>query len=116
MKFLYLISLEGQGDETKTLVDQETWDWIHSPRPTFVNHSAREMETLPASVREALEEDEHFDGVFVTSGTCENDRAIAAPGVKLGGVRASFGSTMRLLAFVRANDIDIVDEYHGCIY
>lgn len=125
-KQLYLISLSGGGDDQKKLVDKETWDWINSPRPNFGDtNSFYELDTIPASTRERLvkqhdenkwEGDGDFDGVMVTTGSCENDRALAAPGIEIDGEEASFYSYKELRTFCKKHDVEIVDEFSGCIY
>jgi hypothetical protein len=47
--------------------------------------------------------------VRVTSGSGDNDRALACPGDAMSSVTAAF-------KYAKANHIDIVDEYHGMVY
>src|SRR5436190_7346890 len=79
---VYLIHLEGGGDVYLKIVDKEAFDWIESPRPEMRGYSANDT-TCPKSQIE-LRRAEHnswpgdeFKDTYVTSGSCENDRALS---------------------------------------
>lgn len=101
----YLILLESGGDIDIKLVNKETWDYIHSSRPDFGNESCID-EQLPEGV-ESYEEDPKI--INVTCGSWENDRAIYVKGQE-------FGSLKDYTKYIQNNNIEIIDEYIGCIY
>ena len=112
---LYLISLSGQGDHQLTLVDEETWNWIGSAWPFKRGSTGGADPSIPANVKARLDP---IDGdVYITSGSWENDRAIRAPTALFNGQPTPmFFSVKEMNRFVRDNDIEIVEEYDGCIY
>ena len=107
----YLVNLSGQGDTFYTLVDQETWDWINGPWPLGNERSGIDP-TIPASIKDRL------DGEgYITRGSWQNDRALQAPHAIFNGVEIkTFYSVKDLYAFMKDNDIEIVEEYEGYIY
>ena len=81
----YLIHLSGQGDDIYIPVSKATFDWINSPRPTFSFNEYSVEETVPQFVLDDFpncvpgQENEHGfrpDIVTVSTGSCENDRAL----------------------------------------
>jgi len=100
MKIAHIVKLtDNDGDLQFKLVDQDTWNWIIMensgiPEPTkriiFSNFftgkivSRWEDKLCPDSIRERiktkyLENYDSFDGVFITYGSWDNDRALLAP-------------------------------------
>lgn len=69
----YLINLSGQGDQYYFVVGPAAFNWIDSPRPTnFKDYAVQEA--VPADVLAELPKLPKT--VHVTTGSCENDRAI----------------------------------------
>ena len=99
----YLVHLEGGGDTYYFVVGQATWDWINSDWPEF-DDSCCVDETVSAEViAEATELSPDFDTtVRVTSGSCDNDRAMHL-----------FGLFKTHHKYPRG---EYEDCYEGCIY
>lgn len=102
----YLIHLSSNGDTIIKVINQITWNYIHTPRPKFVRHSATEK--LPIGAEADTEEPTAT--IVVTSGSCENDRALQVKGI------ARFTSPNAYTKWVKENNFQILDEYTGCIY
>ncbi len=112
---LHLLTLVGIGDLEFKLVDQETWDYIFSPRPNF-GKTHGFLETPPKNIQVAMKaagRDE--DTVYVTSGSCENDRALSVSFL-VAGEDAQFFHMKELHAFMKKHDIEIDREWEGGIY
>jgi len=102
MKKAYIVKLiDGDNDTIMKLVDQETWNWINldksgQPTPTKVKKfkffatatgGRWDDKLCPDSIRERIKNDTElnnciFDGVWITEGTWNNDRAILAPALE----------------------------------
>lgn len=123
---LYSISLQGQGDHELALVSKDVFAYIIQPRPKFPRgvYSVIETDTVPVSVAKKLaviypeEFGESYTGVEVTTGSCENDRAMVCVtlGEMFGRKRAHFWSMKDQSAFCKKHSISIVDYYEGQIY
>jgi hypothetical protein len=112
---LYLLNLSGPGDTELKLVDKETWDWIFSPWP-FIGTKTRSG-TDPYTPEGVKARMENSDDVHITRGSWENDRALQAPAAVFNGQEIHwFGSIKGLNKFMKDNDIEIEDEYEGCLY
>lgn len=115
MTDVYLIHLSGQGDVDIALVDKVTFEWVTSrdkgQRPEDVGKSGWIDQSVPESVRERLPKGERE--VHLSSGSFENDRALVA--TTLRGVK-TFTSVRGAMAYVRHENLNIVDEYEGYIY
>lgn len=118
MKRGYLIILTGQGDTDIRLANAEAKEWIESAPPA--GHDGAWEEEIPAAVCEGQEIDSpDTDGEGnvtydprkpqITIGSYDNDRALACPGIPFDSVRAA-------MRYATEHDIEIVGEYHGCIY
>lgn len=81
----YLVHLKDYtGDDVFFVVGEATYKWFISERPAcFAKGKTSYNERIPAAVlAEATEVDEEFPKtVCVTSGSCDNDRAIHAMGL-----------------------------------
>jgi hypothetical protein len=102
-----MLTLAGQGDIEVKLVDKETWDWINKPNdpcPPAVLERIREEQDDPECVPN------------ITIGSPDNDAALWSPAVKIDGIEASFDSVSDAIRFIRKHDIEIEDDYEGCIY
>lgn len=100
----FLIILTGQGDLEIKLCAPETEAWLDLP--------ARGNEVVPPEV--AAGDPDYNPGerinVYVSLGSADNDRAIAAPGIR------NFESFAELLAFIKTNDVELTGEFVGQIY
>jgi hypothetical protein len=125
-----LLHMSGQGDDYYRLVDRLTWEWVFSPRPRFNSHFSAK-ENPPDAVKQGWWA-AHYDPkqaawpefefkrwedvvVHVTSGSCENDRALSCYNV-IDGKCAEFHSLRQLQQFMKKHDIVITKEWNGCIY
>lgn len=87
MKKVYRVILrEYDGDECVSYVDQDQWEWINSEddgRPSGNEGNSWLDQTVPQSLIEMWHtvHDVPYEGVTLTSGSWENDRAIHAIGV-----------------------------------
>jgi len=142
MKKAYIVKLiDAEGDITFKLVDQETWDWIHSdvekPEPkikSFLGFSSTHDvgswndKSCPQSIRDRIEKNCEkdiidFDGVEISAGSPYNDRAIQAPILEddCDNYEAWYAKTKditRIIKNARANGykVDINNEYEGVMY
>lgn len=111
MKKRYLIILSGQGDTIINVVNEETWNYVGSPQPKFVDGYA--TETLPKGVK-AIPGDDTTSGptdtINVTSGSYINDRALLVKGER------TFYTMTEYTTWVKKSKVKIADEYHGLIY
>ena len=118
---------EGQGDIEIKLFNKGTWDYINSDYPVFKKGEYSADETPPAHCQQRIwdecfvnESPLMYDGVNcpadvtinVTSGSGNNDRVIC--------LQSDFGDTffsvMEAMEYARDNDLEIIEEYQGCIY
>ena len=109
-KKMYLINLSGGGDTTKSLVTEDVWNWINSG---YNSDKSSYYEDLSEPIKEQMKLHNKYapncSSIMVTIGSYDNDRAIQAPGIE-------FSSTKELMKYIKENDIEIVEEYEGCIY
>lgn len=104
-KKMLLIVLTGQGDIDVRLVPYAALQWIESPTPS----SGAKYEAIPAEVMAGYEHKYHNKKAYVSAGSGDNDRALHLHGEE-------FYSTVEAMAYANDNDIEVVDEWHGCIY
>jgi len=113
---VYLIVLNNGVDEQCCMVDEETMNWVKSPRPEFqFCHEA-----LPPNLLQVYAEnddgwdDEPVTEAYVTSGSWENDRALFCRSIPEHYDETSDLETI-LEHFQQAGDT-IVGAYVGSIY
>jgi hypothetical protein len=106
---LYALVLTGQGDTEIKLVDKDMWDWIDSAQP-----KAPVPDNILVQLRKH-HEDEKFVP-HISRSTAVNDAALMAAPVEIDGAEAMFFSIRDFNKFVRKYDIEIVEEFEGCIY
>jgi hypothetical protein len=148
MNKVYLVKLVDQDNDIITkVVDQETWDWINlrdSGRKPFSGLGKGESYykdiLCPESVEEKIkmyEETEQrmmektfnqspqpfvFEGVFLSIGSFENDRAMKAPPLdgnpKFSDVGSTTKHTLNLIKTLEnlGYELDLDHEYSGLIY
>lgn len=110
---LYALVLTGQGDTDIKLVEKDVWDWIMGAKP---------KQKVPKSVLDKLREHqmregyEEFEEPYITPGSPVNDAALYAPAAIVDGKDCQFFSVSEYTKFVKKHDIDIVDDFEGCIY
>lgn len=105
MKKMLLIVLTGQGDIDIKLVPYAALQWIESPTPS----SGAKYETIPVEVMAGYEHKYHNKKAYVSAGSGDNDRAIHVQG-------EDFTSIREATKYAKKNGIEVVDEWHGCIY
>jgi hypothetical protein len=113
-----MIVLAGQGDIMVKVVSEETFAWLSSaPHFGGDDNSALEEEgQVPERQLEKLrDEDDDFDGVYITSGSWENDRALSAVS-DVEGYKSSYLDLTEALKAVKDRDDTVVDTYEGMIY
>jgi hypothetical protein len=116
---VYLIVVKGQGDEAAAVVDQETWDWIHSDPPKDLGVIWDELPTMPARVRDAIVKEGDPEGGVVTIGSHVNDRALVVIHIEGAALYASYGDSDEEIwakKWIRENEHTLVDRYDGMIY
>ncbi len=99
---MYLIYLTSAGDIDIKLVSENIWNWIISD---YKSEKSSYHEVLPEGVAQEMNE----KSVMITIGSYANDRALHAKGI-------TFSSMKKLNEYVQFNNIEIIDEFHGCIY
>ena len=118
---LYSITVSGQGDTFITLVTKEIWDWVQSPLGVPVPQDVIDNYYEDNS-DEDKEDSEHrwMPDISNTkgepNGCTVNDAALAAPGAKIDGKRASFLGMREFTKFIHKYSVEIVDEWEGYIY
>lgn len=130
---VYLVILEGGGDMYIKVVDQETFDWICSDDmgcpegfdPMEENSYSWNDQLVPASQiakMQALHKEhfkkgwcftEEFDGVSLSRGSWDNDRAIHA--VPADGYD-DYTTVKEALQAIKKHGDEMEDEYQGCMY
>ena len=105
---VYLIGLSGQGDLMLTLVNKAVWDWVNSDYDAskISYYEPLSAEVIAEFVKQG---DKKITEIMVTRGSFDNDRAIQAPG-------KYFSSMKELNAYLKKNNLEIEEEYEGCIY
>lgn len=117
---VYLVTLEGGGDLYVKVVDQETFDWITSDDPGIPEAESDdddgvtlwEDQTVPPSQVAKLKAIGDYP-VEITSGSWENDRAIAA---QPADGYDTYDTVAEALKAIRRNKAELEDEYHGGMY
>lgn len=99
-KKMCLVILQGQGDTDIRLANAAANEWFDQP-------FEQDEEQIPPAVLEGHKVKN--ETIEVTPGSCDNDRAIQCPGI-------AFSSLVDVFKYCKENDIEISDEYHGCIY
>ena len=121
----YLLVLQGQGDVEAKLVDQETWDWIHSdPERPPDNPSVWEDPNVPEALRARISKERNQGlpeacqerGISISSGSWQNDRAVQAPALSVDEKEMAFWNISEAFKTAKALSLDILDSYHGYIY
>jgi hypothetical protein len=107
---MYLVQLQGGGDEMITLVKPCVWEWIVS------DYQGTEggYEAVPEEVVAEFKAHDKMswlkDGaIHVGSRSFDNDRAIAAPGL-------DFETMKEAQKYAKTNNIEIEDYYEGYLY
>lgn len=119
MANVYLLLLEGQGDLVVTVVDKETFDWVTSDdlgrRPEDAGRTHWDDQLVPASqiAKMKADEGEAYQPVWITIGSWDNDRALAAKPAD--GYKQYSRVTDAMKAIKKRGD-KLVDEFAGCIY
>ena len=143
MKKAYIVKLiDADSDTLFKLVDQETWDWIHSdfekPEPKKVKNfigfthnqeiNSWDDTSCPQSIRDRIEkncekDNLDFDGVEISDGSPYNDRAIQAPTLEDNSDDyekwyAKRKDITRIIKNARANgyQVDINNEFEGVMH
>lgn len=106
-----IVMLSDRKDTYLTLVRPEVLDWIHQPYSPPENNKVQYgyTEEVPESIREEYAKEHGKTTCNVTVGSCDNDRAMRAPG-------ESFQTLVKLMKHVEKNNMRIVGEYHGLVY
>lgn len=102
MEKRYLLVLSGQGDTSITVVDQEGWDYLKLPEPEWKGETSVD-EKCPGV----------DEPVQVTIGSWDNDRAIH---LWASDRYPTFDTLKQAMKNIKANNAELADEYHGCIY
>lgn len=114
---VYLLTLEGGGDRYLTVVNKETYEWITSEdlgQPAgSQGKSSWEDQLVPPSQVEPLKSAGLYP-LRITIGSYDNDRALAARPME--GYERDYDSIRELMAAIRKNRHELIDEYDGCIY
>ena len=122
---VYLIHLEGGGDTFLKVVDKETFDWVTSddlgqPEGTskdegIITVHMWEDQLIPASQIAKIKEEEgdDYDPIQITSGSYDNDRALAA---RPADGYDTYYTVREVMQAIKANNGELIDEYSGYIY
>jgi len=114
---IYLIVLTGQGDTYVKPVDKETFDWVTSAdegRPKGQeNDSGWDDQLVPESQKQKLKALTGSAVVQVTSGSFDNDRALAA---RAAGQYDIYCTLTDAFKAIKQHGDEVVDEYQGYIY
>lgn len=115
MADVYLIALADRKDTYYRITNKEVFDWLSKP-PSFPPglHSFLDPEE-PAALAELHEEEEAegYEGVYITRGSWENDRAMAVRSIN---PYKTYFSAKAALEAIEAQGDKLVDEYHGLMY
>ena len=132
---VYLVTLSGGGDTFRKIVDEETFNWICSddpgkPQGTDENAYSWIDQLIPASQlakMKATHEEyskrcllsggknhDFFAGLYLSSGSWENDRAIAARAAD--GYLDDYFSTKEVMKAIKDHGDELEEEYDGYMY
>lgn len=115
---LHLMVLQGQGDTIVSLLNVEHYQWILSREtPGRKSKESSWSDTAcPPDLFKAIKADDpdiEDEGVPVTIGSYQNDRAMYSYGV----AEYTGDSVTEAVQWAKANGHELADgEYHGCIY
>lgn len=119
---LYLLTIAYGKDIEFKLIDQTAWDYIFSDPPVFKKGKYELLETPPASVVDCIKRsfgsdmEPELEKVKVTSGSWENDRALAMT-YFVGEEETHFFSHQELNKFLSEHpEIKIMGEWSGVLY
>lgn len=101
----FLIVLSNHEDVEIILAEPGAEQWINT-EPTEVNVKEQIPEALFA---DAAEGDDEQKEVYVSSGSWDNDRALACPG-------RHYSSFLEVTRVIHDADIELTGEYLGAIY
>ncbi|WP_434716213.1 hypothetical protein [Paraburkholderia sp. A3RO-2L] len=107
----HLLVLSGGGDTDVRLVTQAVWEWIFTG---FKSEKSAYYEEVPAEVLAEAERHQMLDSfkdgkLYVTCGSYENDRALAAPGIQ-------FRDVANVIAYAKTNEVNLGETFDGYIY
>lgn len=103
----FLIILAGSKDIDIVLAPVSAGVWINS------DYDGSYTETVPQNVLDDLPNGADST-VEVASRSFQNDRALLIAGAM--GCDGSFDSVVEMTRYIKDNNINIVDEFHGVIY
>ena len=118
----YLVTLVGGGDSYYKIVDQESWEWIHSPpmsgKGSKLDKNESEFFWKDTSVpQKVLDRILKVAGrreifVWVNFNSVDNDRALHDPGIEC------FYTALELHDWLKENEdiYEMCGEYDGIIY
>lgn len=110
---LYLLVLEGGGDIEYKLITKDVWNWIQNNKlTTTVETALREQYKKFYPSFNETEFQKTIKSIGVNSGSSKNDRALNAPTIKDGCLY----SASEMMEFCKDNNVNVVEEYQGCIY
>lgn len=116
---VYILILTGQGDTYVRVIDKEAWEWIFSPSPSFPAGKYEAFDpTTPQSVLDALKKeykDSNAPDVRVSSGSCDNDRALLCYS-NIPGYKGNYNSVKSALKAIEKRGDTVKDTYEGYIY
>lgn len=125
---VYLVVLSGGGDTYIKIVDEETWNWITSDdmgqAPADEDESSWEDQIVPPSQIAKMKANhekytkkwgvnDQFYPLQITSGSWENDRALAA--MPADGYD-NYDSFKEAMTAIKDNGDIFEDEYEGYFY
>lgn len=123
MANIYVLVLSGPKDHEYKVVTKEVWDWILSGDPGRpegnTEHTWKDQTVSPTLLKQIrkymgisqadIDSGDEEDGVCLSSGSWENDRALQAP-------CTMFDSLRELVQWTKKHRHKIIDTYEGCIY
>ena len=122
IKKVYAVTLQGGGDTYRFLVDEEIWNWINKEPSPEERELLREKAhfadpSTPERVQDLNEKNRESRLVSVTSGSFDNDKALACTELDLTGSQG-YNSTREITEWLKQHpECELQsEEYEGYIY
>lgn len=107
-----MFTLSGQGDTDVFLASPEALDWCENVNPGDTTITDVAWNSLAPFLRDGASRQDIKDGLYITSGSADNDAAMF-----LASVCRSFDRQRDALAAAAEQGWEIaVEEYEGCLY
>jgi len=115
MKY-YMLVLSGNGDTEIKFVNKDTWDWI-TDTTGEVKLPESQSDAISKSITEFYTSTEQAEAAYISNvanmmSAWSIDKALSAQP----DIGKTFCTLKEAIVFIKENNLEIVDEYAGCVY